>query len=259
MIPTRIAASFFLATILWPSLNARGQQSPAAQPPPGQQKPTDMPGMMNMPDMHHDTESTGDAARSANVAMSGEMRMNVHMYMTALRPQNPTDDKRASEIVESLRRSIKRYKDYRAALADGYEIFLPNIPQEQYHFTNYRYGFEAAFAFNPEHPTSVLYKKVNGGYVLVGAMYTARKHATEDELNERVPLSVARWHKHVNLCLPPRGANKREVNWSEFGPAGSIATQEACDEAGGRWIPQIFGWMVHVYPYETDPGKIWAH
>jgi hypothetical protein len=27
------------------------------------------------------------------------------------------------------------YQDYRKALADGYEIFFPNIPQPQYHFT----------------------------------------------------------------------------------------------------------------------------
>jgi len=24
------------------------------------------------------------------------------------------------------------------------------------------------------------------------------------------------------------------------------------------FVPRIFGWMVHVYPYETDPAKIWA-
>jgi hypothetical protein len=49
------------------------------------------------------------------------------------------------------------------------------------------------------------------------------------------------------------------VNLKEFGFRGSIATQEACEQAGGRWFPQIFNWMVHVYPYESDPSKIWAH
>ena len=68
------------------------------------------------------------------------------------------------------------------ALADGFKIFLPNVPQKHYHFTNYRYAYEAGFAFNPAHPTSLLYKKVNGGYELEGAMFTARKYATEEEL-----------------------------------------------------------------------------
>jgi uncharacterized protein involved in copper resistance len=39
---------------------------------------------------------------------------------------------------------------------------------------------------------------------------------------------------------------------------GSINTKEACDAAGGVFHPHIFGWMVHVYPYETDPKKIWS-
>jgi len=32
-------------------------------------------------------------------------------------------------------------------------------------------------------------------YLLEGVMYTANPDATEDELNERIPLSVGRWHK----------------------------------------------------------------
>ena len=57
---------------------------------------------------------------------------------------------------------------------------------------------------------------------------------------------------------PAKGTPPSEVNWKEFGQ-GSIATEEACDVAGGRWVPQIFNWMVHVYPFEKDPAKIWAH
>jgi hypothetical protein len=39
---------------------------------------------------------------------------------------------------------------------------------------------------------------------------------------------------------------------------GSIATQEACEKEGGTFIPHVFGWMVHVYPYEKDPQRIWS-
>jgi hypothetical protein len=203
----------------------------------------------------------GDA-RAANDAMSDhDMAMSAHMFMTDLRPENAADDKRAAEIVSELRPAIAKYKDYKVALAEGFQIFLPNIPQPHYHFTNYSYAFEAQFAFNPERPTSLLYKKTrDGGYELEGAMYTAPKRATETELNERVPLSVARWHKHVNFCMPQRsGAGAQQVNWKEFGLRGSITTEAACEQAGGVWKAQVFGWMVHVYPYETDPAKIWAH
>jgi hypothetical protein len=39
---------------------------------------------------------------------------------------------------------------------------------------------------------------------------------------------------------------------------GSIHTKESCEAEGGTFFPHVFGRMVHVYPYETDPGKIWS-
>ena len=66
-------------------------------------------------------------------------------------------------------------------------------------------------------------------------------------------------HRHVNPCMPRRGTPASQVNWKEFGPAGSIATRKACRAAHGRWYPQVFGWMVHVYPFASDPSQIWAH
>ena len=90
-------------------------------------------------------------------------------------------------------------------------------------------------------------------------MYTARRNATEEDLNARVPLSVARWHKHVNFCLARKGRCFQQREPEKIRIPEAIATRDACEQAGGRWIPQIFGWMVHVYPYETDPAKIWAH
>jgi len=248
------AAACLLLPSFAPPLPA--QQSPNSQSPPAQAHDT----MAGMDMGRHDSDKNPDATKAANDAMSDhDMDMNAHMYMTALRPTNPADEKRAQEILVQLRPTMEKYKDYRVALADGFKIFGPNVAQPQYHFTNYAYAMEASFKFDPEHPTSLLYKKTKDGYELVGAMYTARKLATEDDLNARVPLSVARWHKHTNLCLPPRGTSLQNANFKEFGLRGSIATEEACEQAGGRWFPQIFGWMVHVYPYETDPAKIWAH
>jgi hypothetical protein len=182
---------------------------------------------------------------------------NLHMHMTAMRPQTPEDAARANEIVSQLRSGIEKYKDYHVALNDGYKIFLPNLPQPEYHFTNYWKGFLEAFAFDPARPTSLLYKKTSDGYELVGAMYTMPKRATEEQLNTRVPLSMAMWHLHTNLCMPQKGQFSN-ADWSKFGLKGAIATPKACDAAGGRFQPVIFGWMVHVYPYEDSLDKIFA-
>lgn len=226
----------------------RGQAQNQA-PPPG---PTNLQSL--------DTEVNRKMAQGAMESMASEhLHVDAHMVFTKPRPQSPEDVKRAEEIVTTLKESIEQYKDYRVALAEGYRIFLPNIPQPMYHFTNYRYGYEAEFKFDPARPTSLLYRKTTDGYVLIGAMYTASRLATEDELNERVPLSVARWHAHVNICLPPRGQPGQLPDLTQFGPRGSISTEAECTAAGGRFLRQIFGWMVHVHPFEDNPGKIWRH
>ena len=208
----------------------------------------------------HDMPGMDDGATHAMHSMEGHhMDMGAHMKMTSLRDLKPGDEAKADQVVEASRRVAAEYPDYRVALAEGFKIFMPNRPQQQYHFTNYRYAFESRRHFNPDHPTSLLYEKNGDGYKLIGVMYTAPKDFTEDQLNERIPLSIAQWHAHVNLCIPPR--DRRQQAWqphAQFGLAGSITTKEACDEAGGRFLPQVFGWMVHVYPFEQRPEDIWS-
>jgi hypothetical protein len=201
-------------------------------------------------------EATGVAAESDRTM--GDMEG--HMAMTSIRPTAKGDATKAAAVVERARVAMEPYRDYRKALADGYEIFLPNVPQPQYHFTKYEYGREARTHFDPDKPTSLLYTKAaDGGYKLVGAMYTDRVDASEDELNERVPLSIARWHQHVNFCKAPADRKTEYFGAdAKFGLRGSITTREACEAAGGEFHSHIFGWMVHVYPYESDPKKMWS-
>ncbi len=35
-------------------------------------------------------------------------------------------------------------------------------------------------------------------------------------------------------------------------------TEQDCDAAGGHFLPQVFGWMVHVYPFEQKPEDVWS-
>lgn len=185
--------------------------------------------------------------------------MDGHMHMSALRDPQPGDRERAEKVVEAVRPALDRYRDYNNALADGYKIFLPNVPQKMYHFTNYLYAMGAAFEFDPTKPTSLLYEKHGNDYKLIGAMYTAPVNFTEAQLNERVPLSVAQWHQHVNMCRPPQGHGYEMLGkHPRFGLNGSITTREECEAAGGTFMPHIFGWMVHVYPWEKTPDEIWS-
>ncbi len=261
---------FLLGCVAWGQ-----QQSPVANPQPGAQQsmPTsdapshDMSNMkgMSMGDDHdkqqdkQKDEKDPDAGMHAMHSMEGHMNMGPHMRMTALRPVKPGDAERAQQIVEAARKASTKYIDYHVALADGFKIFHPEIPQKMYHFTNYQYAFEAAFNFNPEHPTSLLYEKHGDNYKLIGVMYTAPKRLDEDQLDQRVPLSVAQWHEHVNFCAAPAGRkNEYLIAHPQFGLRGSITTQEACDAAGGTFHPVIFNWMVHVYPFEKDQAAIWS-
>ena len=209
----------------------------------------DMPGMNN-------SDGTAHAMRSMQ---DRKMDMGPHMKITTLRELKPGDQEKADQVVAAARKAAETYMDYKTALADGYKIFLPNVPQKQYHFTNYRYAFEAAIQFNPEHPTSLLYEKNDDGYKLIGVMYTAPKNSTWNELDQKIPLSIAQWHAHINMCLPP--PERKNEAWgpnAKFGLAGSITTRADCDAAGGKFMPQIFGWMVHVYPFEQKPEDVWS-
>jgi hypothetical protein len=198
-----------------------------------------------------------DAGMSAMHSMEGSTSMGPHMRMTEHRPAQPGDAERAQQVVEEARKTAQKY--YQAALAAGFVIFHPEIPQEIYHFVNHDYAAEAFERFNPDHPTALLYEKQEDSYKLIGVMYSAPRRFSEDELNQRIPLSIAQWHEHVNECAPPPDKKGDLLApHPRFGLTGSIATKEACDAAGGVFRPVVFNWMVHIYPFEKDQANIWS-
>ncbi len=221
-----------------------------AAPDPSNMKEGEVEAMSGGPEMDHDM----------HMGHGNMKNMSLHMAYTDLRPQTDADKKRADEVLAELQKGLAKYQDVHAAEADGFKPFHPEFKQPVVHFTRKWNGLKAAFVFNAAEPTSLLYQRTpDGGYKLIGAMYTDRKDASEDQLNDRVPLSVARWHRHINLCFPRKGGSIQAVDWTKFGFNGSIATQSACDAADGRFYPQVFGWMVHVYPWEQNSKLVWAH
>lgn len=204
----------------------------------------------------------------AGMDMSGDMKdmgpsmamMAGHMYVTPLRPSQPGDDEKVKALVAQVRASIERYRDYKKALEDGYVIGNPKVDEPQFHFVKEANVLEAEHHFDPTKPSALLYFQTpTQRYKLEGVMFTVPPTASEDELNERIPLSVVRWHKHVNFCAAPADKVKEYLGkHPKFGMFGSIKTADACKAEGGTFFPVMFTWMIHVFPFENDLKDVFS-
>jgi hypothetical protein len=235
-----------------------------------------------------------EMCRSANSAATGAMGKHLmvgdHMTMTPARPQTPADAPRGEEIIATMRRVLVKYQDSEAAVSAGYIPYMPTVPQDVYHFANRALTADEYLGdVNIERPGALLFeRKTFGGYKLVGAMYSAPANYTLDQLDAIIPLSLTHWHAHTNICLPAgvteqdimngdigshfrgsipnnpmgfsagAGARMRFGYMADprFGFAGTISTAADCEAVGGNFHPQIFGWMVHVYPFQSDDLKM---
>ena len=197
-----------------------------------------------------------EMASMAGMTVMGESMaaMANHMCITPMRAPQSGDEEKARAVVAQVRATMEKYKDYKKAVADGFVQANPTVDQPQFHFNNEANAKLADTEFDPSRPTSLLYFRTSTQrFRLEGVMFTARPNATEDELNQRIPLSVARWHKHTNFCGAPENKTKEYFGKKpKFGMFGSIHTKEACDAEGGTFLPVVFTWMIHVFPYESD-------
>ena len=227
---------------------------------------------------------------STGGAMGKHMTVDDHMTMTSSWPETAADAKRGEEILATMRRAPTAYQNSEAAIAAGYIPYMPSVPQDVYHFASRAYtGDEYRGDVNIERPGALLYeRRFFGGYKLVGAMYSAPPDYTLDQLNAIVPLGLTHWHAHTNICLPagvteqdvmdgniqrhfrssllgtPEGfdadpAMRMRLGYladRRFGFTGTISTESDCEAVGGNFYPQIFGWMVHVYPFQSDDLKV---
>lgn len=210
--------------------------------------------------------TSADPEHAAHEAMAGKMTENPHLRMTPRRPMTPADSIRAMAIADTLRRALARYRDPSAAERDGYKLFAPQIKdQKEYHYTNWKRALQEAFRFNPEKPTSILYRRDSTGKMrLSGAMYTMPKRTSLKKLDERIPFGVTQWHLHVNLCLPHKGESSRLTELRDghpkFGPEGTIVTERECKAEDAEFHDTLFGWMVHANVFDgTDIATVWGH
>ena len=242
-----------------------------------------------------DMDSSATEADPGAMGTMGHLKMGEHMTMTESRPVTPADLQRANQILATMREKLAKYQDYKVAEADGYEPYMPTVPQDLYHFANRQATMSEYMGdFDLARPGSLLYEKqALGGYKLVGAMYDAPQDAAPDQLDKLIPLSIAHWHAHTNICLP-KGLTRQDVmngnvgarmrpdissvssapeqrGYGEgaatrmrfgyvadprFGFEGTISTAADCEAVEGNFNKQIFGWMIHVYPFNGDDLKV---
>lgn len=92
---------------------------------------TSSQGSNSMPGMDMSHPAAGNEGKGNAEAMQSmqdrHMGMGPHMKMTALRPLQPGDKAKAMEIEQAARQVAQKFLDYKVALADGYQIFLPNV------------------------------------------------------------------------------------------------------------------------------------
>jgi len=241
-----------------------------------------------------DMDSSGSSDTGAMGQMGSHMKMSDHMTMTETRAAVPADTQRGEEIIKTMREKLAKYEDYKVASADGYVPYMESVPQDVYHFAS-KSATVAEYLgdFDLARPGSLLYeKKTLGGYKLVGAMYDAPAGDTPAQLDQLIPLSLSHWHGHTNICLP-RGVSEDDVINGRignnmrpdissagdmermgrsagagarmrfgyladprFGFTGTISNEADCQAVGGSFHKQIFGWMIHVYPFASEDFKV---
>lgn len=225
-------------------------------------------GILHAQHTHEHSPDSSKMIGAADASMSGPMSANAmkHLEMSPARRATSQDSARARSVAKELRAALAKYADTAAAVADGYKMFAPQMKQQRvYHFTNYRNAFMEAFRFDADKPTSILYRRAADGTLeLIGAMYTAPKRTRVSKLDDRVPLSIARWHKHVNWCVPrPREVDRwleRKNGQPIFGPESPIATRAECQAVGGLFFASPMGWMIHANVFLGDDlGTIYGH
>ena len=148
--------------------------------------------------------------------------------------------------LERARQATAKYQDVHVAEADGYHQVGPDMPGFGVHYVQ---TLEPK-GFDVEKPPILVYEKkpdAPGGYSLVGVVYLWNAAAGPDgqPLNPPFPKSLARWHRHSNLCMSPGLANPHGL------------TESQCREQGGHFVAEA-PWMVHAWIWKESPAGVFS-
>jgi hypothetical protein len=197
--------------------------------------------------------------RSDHVHSSSTMGIDAfgHTRLSSSRMSvTPEGKAHVARLIAYLRDTLPKYRSIDRAVADGYRPEGPDVPIGAYkHFVNYQNLRANWQHLDPDKPMALLYRRTPSGYELAGVMFSAPMSSSMDDLDQRIPLAYGHWHSHRNVCQPKTARQLTRAEAREFGFSGSINTAKACAAAGGVFLDNVFGWMVHVYPFENDVAK----
>ncbi len=158
---------------------------------------------------------------------------------------------RLVEQLDSVRAATEKYRDFNAAIADGYVQAGGVVPNMGAHFIN-----EARIndgVLNVEEPEFVLYDRdKDGQWRLVGTAFVLPREggpqspakAAGDAHPEGFEGPLDNWHVHYQLCTLPDGAFR-------------TLSQGACEERNGMFTPS-FGWMIHAWVHDDNPMGVFS-
>jgi len=174
----------------------------------------------------------------------GMMNMHMHDAGPAITFAEMKDTVRQ---LDQARRATEKYRDVRTAVADGYEAIGPDVPGMGIHYIRRKGGSDS---FDLEHPPILLYEKdatAAGGHALVGVSYLLKAAAGADGQPENAPFpkSLAKWHRHENICVLPDNST----------PAGLRDHQ--CTAKGGHFTAET-QWMVHAWIWKDSPAGVFS-
>ena len=145
-----------------------------------------------------------DHSMHATAATHDDSQSMAHHHMDAGPAVTFDQLKTTVAQLDSARRATERYRDVRAAVADGYVAMGPDVPGMGIHYVLQR----KQDAFNVEQPPILLYERdaaAPGGFALVGVSYLfdAPEGGDGQPANAPFPPALAKWHRHENLCVMP--------------------------------------------------------
>lgn len=182
------------------------------------------------------------AGQTAEPAMA-----HMHMSFSPERAGTAADTARAVALLEELRRAVAPYQTLDAARAAGYvPLRSPESVKngKLLHAGRRPRRPREGGQFDPAKPQALLFRRETDGTMhLAGAMFVAPPSATLDDLDAMVPLGVARWHQHMNICVSAGRSFLRRL--------AHATTEEACSRLGGHFRAES-RYMVHVI---TDAGN----
>ena len=204
---------------------------------------------------HYVLETVGDQVVTTLVEGPREKQVRVPLSYSQLKELleggGPTDEVQMSREelstlvgqLDTIKESTERYRDVDVALAEGFTKITDEVPNMGAHFVNAARSLDDIF--DPSQPEMLLYVADDAGELeLVGTAFVLPIPLASPDHPEAFAGPLDNWHVHYNLCTGP-------------GVTSRSATPEACEAAGGIWVPG-YGWMIHAWVWNDNPLGVFS-